>query len=802
MRFVMPKFRQLSIFLLLVTLMASFYMLTFRGRIESGDTLRAMDALTSQARYGDWLMDESVWFKYFFRVRSRNDLPLTPYDVEEKLNLYLAIPLLKIAEIIPRMGNIHTVWLFNILITALNVGLLYLIIRALSYDDWVALGVSLTAGIATNMWVYSQTFFREPLVSFFILLSILGIQTCYRRGWLWRVLSLVWAGGMFQLAFLTKYSALMLLPSLIVFTLPRIRFFEHERMRQLSRWLLIVQVVGLFLLMVFDPIADIVNIVLDRSNVMSASLSYVLRIYILSPGGSLWGTSPILLMVVAGCILLLRRNQHRFVWTIWFAFVGYTVGHAMVTGADWFGGQSWPPRFLVPIVPVLMIATAPTMEKIIRQRHKVLALGWLLLLLYGAWIQFSGVSLMWYQYENSLPAESNGLTEWEPGLTQVNYFRWVVLPQRWDDLGIDFLWVRTGIQSWGIQFGLLTGFILATLYWISRHPKSRLMIVTPFLMLVWGGLAILNIRTVYDKDPVIQSHKLALHDMLNYVTTHSNPDDILILPNNFYERFILNHLDEASPRPIILQPELAEPASERQPAEVVSNNPNDWLPLSSVRALHHIANNHDRFWYLANTSPFMTWSFRPFERYMALYYYPLQEIDLEHPDETVRLLEYSTRSPAPNPFSTFSAEHSTDLIYGDSIRLLGFQLPNGVRYGVGQAVELSLMWQADKQVVHNYTVAWFISNAESGQMVAQGQDSMPQAGFAPTTSWQVNLPVWDNRALRLPDNLPTGDYVIWVLMYRYNPDTSTIERLPVIGDTVIDNNTVGVLPITLTIVDN
>jgi len=348
----------------------------------------------------------------------------------------------------------------------------------------------------------------------------------------------------------------------------------------------------------------------------------------------------------------------------------------------------------------------------------------------------------------------------------------------------------------------LTAFVLATLYWISRHPKSRLMIVTPILVFVWGGLAILNIRAVYDKDPVIQSHKLALHDMLNYVTTHSNPDDILILPNNFYERFILNHLDEASPRPIILQPELAEPASERQPAEVVSNNPNDWLPLSSVRALHHIANNHDRFWYLANTSLFMTWSFRPFERYMALYYYPLQEIDLEHPDETVRLLEDSTRSPAPNPFSTFSAEHSTDLIYGDSIRLLGFQLPNGVRYGVGQAVELSLMWQADKQVVHDYTVAWFISNAESGQMVAQGQDSMPQAGFAPTTSWQVNLPVWDNRALRLPDNLPTGDYVIWVLMYRYNPDTSTIERLPVIGDTVIDNNTVGVLPITLTIVDN
>jgi hypothetical protein len=799
MLFVMPKFRQLSIFLLLVTLMTSFYMLTFRGRIESGDTLRAMDALTSQSRYGDWLMDESVWFKYFFRVRIRSDLPLTSYDVEEKLNLYLATPLLKLAESIPRMGNIHTVWLFNVIITALNVGLLYLIVRALNYDDWVAVGVAITVGFTTNMWVYSQTFFREPLVSFFILMSLFGIQLCYRRGWLLRVLSVAWAIGMFQLAILTKYSALMVLPALVFFAVPSLQFLDNQRFRKFLLWFLILQVLGLCLLMLFNPIADMMNLVLSRSNVASESIAYILRIYILSPGGSLWGTSPILLMAIIGCTLLLKQNQHRLVWTIWLAFVGYTVGHAMVTGSDWFGGQSWPPRFLVPIIPVLMIAIAPVIEKIIHQRHKLLGLGWVLLFGYGMWIQFSGVSLMWYQYENSLPLESNGLTEWEPGLTQFNYFRWVILPQRWADLGLDFLWMRTGVYSWGIQFGVLTTLILGNLLWVIRHPKSRLVLVTPILIIVWSGLVVLNIRAVYDKDPVVQSHKQALHDMLGYVTEHSNPDDILILPNNFYERFVLNHLDVASPRPIVLQPELAEPASERQAADVVSSNPNDWLPLSSVRALHHIAVKHDRFWYLANTSPFMSWSFRPFERYMALYYYPLREIELENPDETVRLLEYSTRSPAPNPFSTLSADYATDLTYGDHIQLLGFQLPNQVRYERGQAVELSLLWQTDTQLDHDYTVAWFIADAETGQMVAQGQDSMPQAGFAPTTSWQPNFPVWDNRALRLPDDLVAGDYAIWVLMYRYNPESSSIERLSVLGDNVLDNDTVGVLPITIVI---
>lgn len=792
----MFNFRQLSIFLLLVTLMASFYMLTFRGRIESGDTLRAMDALTSQSRFGDWLTDESVWFKYFFRVRERDDLPLTPYDVEEKMNLWLAMPLLKLAETIPRLGNIHTVWLFNIIITSLNVGLLYLIVRALHYDDKVAVAVAISAGIATNMWAYSQTFFREPLVSFFILFALFGLQIGHQRGWLWWMTGVVWALGMLILAFLTKFSAFMIVPALVVFAFPHLKILNHQRVRQFSIGLLTIQVIALFILMLYQPLTDGLTPLIERFNDSPDLIGYVLRVYILSPGASLWGTSPVLLMALIGCVMLFRQKQHRLVWMVWLAFLGYTVGHALVTGTDWFGGQSWPPRFLVPIVPVLMIATAPVMERMF-QKKRFLAILWLILLGYGVWIQFSGVSLMWYQYENSLPSESGGLTEWEPGLTQLEYFRWVILPQRWSDLGLDFLWTRTDEVGWGIQFSILTIASIAILLWIVSHNKSRLRFFAPILILLWSVLVITNFRAVYARDPVVQSHKPALHDALDYVTQQAEPDDILILPNNSYERFILNHLDKASPRPIILQPELAEPASERQPALVVSDNPNTWLPLSSLRVVHHIASHRDGFWYLANTSPFMTWSFRPFERYMALYYYPLQEIELAHPDETVRLLEYSTQNPAPNPFSTLFPDYNSDLRYGENIQLVGFHIPNGVQYEAGQAVELSLLWQADAPVEFDYTVAWFVADAETGQVLVQGQDSMPQAGFEPTSQWQANVPVWDNRALRLPDDLSVGEYVIWMLMYRYNPETNTIERLPVTGQNVINGENIGILPITL-----
>ena len=98
--------------------------------------------------------------------------PLSAFDVDERLQLQLALPLLKLAETLPEIGNIHAVWLFNIVVTSLSVGLIYLLLRSLGFTDTVALLVALSAAFSTNLWAYSQTFFREPLVGFFLLLSL------------------------------------------------------------------------------------------------------------------------------------------------------------------------------------------------------------------------------------------------------------------------------------------------------------------------------------------------------------------------------------------------------------------------------------------------------------------------------------------------------------------------------------------------------------------------------------------------------------------------------------------------------
>ena len=387
------RYHQARVFLLIFAIVTSAYLLTYRARIESGDTLRAMDALTSQSRFGDWLMDESTWFKPPLRVRDYHNLPLSNFDVEERLQLNLALPLLQLAEFLPRMGNIHAVWLFNILVTALMAGLIYLILRAFGYADMVGIAVALSAAFATNLWAYSQTFFRESLTGCFLLLALYLLQGSRYRSVLPRVIGVIAGFAALYLAVETKSSAIVALPAIVVFALPRLRFPGTVSFSDFSRILLSGLLISLLVLAFIEPVADALHGLYPGLNPKQNYLSYALRVFLFSPGGSLWGTSPLLLLAIAGAVVLLRQGKHRLVWAICLLTAAYALAHALTTGAHWFGGLSWPPRFLFPVIPVAMLATAPIAEKIVLERNRRLTLVWVVLLAYGIWIQFSAVSL-------------------------------------------------------------------------------------------------------------------------------------------------------------------------------------------------------------------------------------------------------------------------------------------------------------------------------------------------------------------------------------------------------------------------
>ena len=786
-----------GIFLLLVTLTLCLYMLTFRGAIQTGDTLRALDALTSQARYGDWLMDESSSSQPALVIRDAMKLPLREYDVEERLNILLAQPLLELADWL-RLGAIHSVWLFNAFVTALIVGLLYCLARSMQVGEAAAAVVAISAALGTNLWSYSQTFFREPLSALFLLAGFAMIQLGIGRRTRARALCLALAAASMALAMLTKLSTLMALPALLVYALALFLPGEGARTRRMTATALTLLCLFTLGIAFVESLPAPIGQLFERLGLDLAYTGAALRSYLFSPGASIWATSPIVLLGAAGCVMHWRHGRHTLVLAICLMALGYAVGHALTTGPHWFGGLSWPPRFLLPALPLLMLATAPVAERMLAAGQGRLRLIWMALLIYGAWIQFNGVALSLSHYGEVLPAEAQGLGEWLPGMMQPQFFRWFALPRLWGELGWDFLWLRGGLPLWGLSFALLAAATALALFRALRHGAGgRWRFLPPLLAIGCVCLVFLNLSAAYLRDPRAQSGQAALHEARETLARMAEPGDALLLTSESYANFALNHFDGSEPRAIVLARPLAQAASDKQPALVSSNNPYDWFDADSLRVVRHLAAKHERLWLLDDTSPFMAWSFRPLERYLALHAYPLGAVELSAPDDSVRLLAYSTMSAAPDPMSLYFGDVATDLRYGSHIALMSVTLPQAGGYQPGETVELSLLWRTDARLERSYTVAAFIAYASNGQPIAQGQDSAPQAGFAPTNEWQPGLPVWDNRAIRLPLDARPGSYQIWVIVYHWDGATGEVNRLPVTGAAVAGAGTIGVLPVTI-----
>jgi hypothetical protein len=298
------------------------------------------------------------------------------------------------------------------------------------------------------------------------------------------------------------------------------------------------------------------------------------------------------------------------------------------------------------------------------------------------------------------------------------------------------------------------------------------------------GLRLIN------EDILYSGSNPSLRSVLPLIQSNTQPGDVLLLADNEYEPFFLNHGKLAYPRVVSLPDSPGEQPSPEQPPSVRSTNPDALLLKTSVPLIYNLAQYHSTLWLMADLGPWHPWAIRPVERFMVTHYYPIRELAPDPPDPRIRLIEYSTVH-APDPFAFRGPDHLTELRFGDSIRLTGFTLPSGMTYKSGDVVPISLYWQTEKALQQDYTVAYFIA----GSTVVQGTDTPPLWGFSPTSTWKPNVPQWDNHALRLPANLAAGTYQIWLRLYQ--SDDNTVQ-LPVTGSAVKDN-TIGILPVEITV---
>lgn len=126
------------------------------------------------------------------------------------------------------------------------------------------------------------------------------------------------------------------------------------------------------------------------------------------------------------------------------------------------------------------------------------------------------------------------------------------------------------------------------------------------------------------------------------------------------------------------------------------------------------------------------------------------------------------------PTTTGPAESPLDVVLGDHVRFLGYDI--GETPVAGQSLSLTLYWQALDAVKQDYTIFVHLLGSD-GNLLAQ-HDAPPIEGLYPTSQWIVGDIFSHQITFYIPEDAPPGQYELLTGMYIY-PD---LTRLPVSSD--------------------
>lgn len=770
--------RRLALGVSLVAFFIAVYFLTYSGYPISDDERFLFDATESLARRGDLQLNYQLHLNPPVTLEQVG----VPVVDAEPLQPVLAAPLFLIAQALPGIGLMHSVWLFNVLLTALIVGTFYVYGLGLGYRARVAALAALMLGLGTIIWPYSKTFFREPLFTWLALLSLFLLMRI-RRKWTASepaLLTLLLFVIVFAAALFAKEAAFLIIPALMVEALPsRLgRITLTRRGVLLVFGLLVFGVALLLIILNADTLFGISERYafserLQQIRINLSDMSSAIYGYLFSAKRSMWLYSPLLLMGFAGWRRLARRHHWREILMPLVMLVSFVVGYAAVRGAAWSGGLGWGPRYLVPLTPILALWFLPVIEVLLEKGTLLwarLAVG--LFFVISTALQVLAVLIPVGEYYTVLKEHTGVFPLWS-------------LVARLGDQKVEFAWVHAVENAWmlPVACGVLAVCALIWLVWWIRHTHDsiRLAIITAVSLMVFVALTLGIGLYAIRLDPRYYGDFPRTRELLAQLKAEARPDDVIVLNDYTYTEFFMNYYKQSEPVVYTLPLSPGERFSLDQPPQIESANPDELIHPSDTVILARLAEQHDRLWLVINSNRFISWSVRPVEHYLARHYFPVSEVQSA---DTARAVLFDMTSALPT--GAWSA-NAVDATFGESLRLAGYDLPGGVTRRAGDVLPVSLLWEAVNVIPQDYSVGLFLMSPE-GALVTQ-HDSYPVNYFEFTHNWRVGSYHRDNHGLQLPANLPPGEYELWAVVYWWQEPA---ERLPVttrmgepIGDHIV-----------------
>lgn len=763
----MPRHLMTFYGVVLFVLLSCLYLLLFRGHPLSIDEISTFDSIESLTQHGT--LSRTIEF-YRQPIIAEDGSPFLP-PLYEPLQIIAAAPFYLAAQAVPRIGQFQAVFLLNVFLTALTAVSVYIVALRQGYQMRTAWLGGLLFGIATLALPYSRWLFREPLMSFFALWSFaftfeLRQRMQMQRPVRWHAVVLV--VSIFAML-LTKQAGLLFIPGLLVSLTPPVKFLR--RFAPIGVLLFAALLLFLIALAVLNPDFGDDRYNLSRwLNPANLGLSFMAESalgYQISPARSFWLYSPILLFAFVGGAILIRRETRWLVYGIVLTFVLSSAFYgALRLGAFWNGGWGWGPRYMLPMVPLVMLLVLPVIERL-PAAPRWGRITFAAVSIVSIAIQLIGIAVPYTDFYNRYYLQETAETSW---LAE----NW-----SWQNTAIAYHLEHFSLDSFDSAWrfaeplaamplyllGLVALALFAVRYVSRRVTVGRsavygICVALLMLVLLGGGLGLFVLR--YDRR-YIGTHR-DVYELVQRLNTRVTPDDTVFLSGNEYMVLFMNWfkagalyitLPEDAPLPPPTDTQRVTAAEFEQVAGPETRSAMDW------------ASRHSReLWLVMSPLAYRRTHAQWYKRYLSATTYPVGVTGISPFAETAR---FETGLD-----TVFTAEElQPPPSFGERLSLISASLPADLTFRVRDVIPLALQWTPLQPLDENYQISVQILDAEE-VLIAQ-QDTAPLNGYGQMAFWQPGVIYEDHHAVVLPAGLPAGEYTLHVVVYRLE----TLDRLSV-----------------------
>jgi hypothetical protein len=331
------------------------------------------------------------------------------YTVRSLLLSATALPFYYLADVLSVSPIVSTGLLVNSLFLSLTATVIFCISNEVHRSRKIAFLLSLIYSVCSFVWPYNTTFWVQPLQGLLLIVSIylLVLARHYDRSYLchYSVLKNKRTGFFFAgLAGLSLGLSVFAHPISLIF-IPAFLVYAFFSVMRHHKWnfifFLAIMVVVLFLtgLVNYARFGSFVEFGYGYFSTLGAHDGWrgLIGLFV-SPGAGLIFYFPLAILLPLGAKYMYKDNKALFVLCLYVIISNWLYVGTLSFGSEpssWSGGVAWGPRYLIPVLPFMMMILGTIFRNV--RRRRLLRITVVGLCLAGFLVNLSGI-LLWFQY--------------------------------------------------------------------------------------------------------------------------------------------------------------------------------------------------------------------------------------------------------------------------------------------------------------------------------------------------------------------------------------------------------------------